>query len=261
MLNRFSFGVFTLLYRHAFFLYKPLYYFFKKIKDRHEIALMKQLIRPGMTVLDIGSNIGFYSELFSDLVGDTGHVYCFEPDRDNFRHLTAAVGNRKNVTLNNAAVSDKNGEITIYTSHRLNVDHRTYEPEQYLDKYKVKCIAVDGYLPADSEVGFIKMDIQGAEYQALKGMKELLGRTKNVVLLSEFAPLFLEGCEEGSADKLIPMLGSFGCTTYRITDRTLTGYNTATHDWRKEAATVNTDFYFNILVVKGNDELINKLLT
>jgi FkbM family methyltransferase len=259
MLNRFSFGVFTFLYRHAFFIYKPLYYFFKKYKDRHEIALMKQLIRPGMTVLDIGSNIGFYSELFSELVGEHGRVHCFEPDRDNFRHLQKAVGHKKNVTLNNAAVSEHDGEITIYTSHRLNVDHRTYEPEQYQDKYQVKCICIDNYLAAETEVGFIKMDIQGAEYQAVKGMKQLLQRSVNLSILSEFAPLFLEGSEKGAADKLIPLLSSFGCITYRIYDRSLTKYDTAGNDWRKEAAKVNTDFYFNILVVKGNDEMINNL--
>ena len=43
-------------------------------------------------------------------------------------------------------------------------------------------------------------------------------------------------------------------------NRSLTKYDTAGNDWRKEAAKVNTDFYFNILVVKGNDEMINKCL-
>jgi FkbM family methyltransferase len=83
---------------------------------------MNHLVKPGMIVLDIGSNIGFYSLRLAKLTGSKGEVHCFEPDRDNFKHLQNTVQQMKHVHLNNAAVSDKDGELTIYTSHRLNVD-------------------------------------------------------------------------------------------------------------------------------------------
>jgi FkbM family methyltransferase len=56
-----------------------------------------EYITEGMTVVDIGSNIGFYTELLSKLVRDNGLVYSFEPDRANVRHLENACRRRKNV--------------------------------------------------------------------------------------------------------------------------------------------------------------------
>lgn len=219
---------------------------------------MDSLVKPGMKVLDIGSNIGFYSVRLAKLVGSKGEVHCFEPDRDNFKHLKSAVHHINHVHLNNAAVSDNEGELTIYTSHRLNVDHRTYKPEKYEGEYQVKCIAIDKYLMPDSQIDFIKMDIQGAEPLALKGMEQLLKRSGKLAILSEYAPAFLEGCKPGSASELIPWLSDIGYATYKIDGNKFTPFNTLHYDWKQEASKVNGDFYFNILIVKGYPDLKNE---
>ncbi|MBK9045322.1 MAG: FkbM family methyltransferase [Bacteroidetes bacterium] len=222
---------------------------------------MDHLVKPGMIVLDIGSNIGFYSVRLAQLTGSKGAVHCFEPDRDNFKHLKDAVQHLKHVHLNNAAVSDKDGELTIYTSHRLNVDHRTYKPEKYEGEYQVKCIAIDNYLKADTRVDFIKMDIQGAEVLALKGMEQLLKRSEKLAILSEFAPAFLEGCKAGSASEMIPWLSDVGYATYKIDGNKFTPFNTINYNWKQEASKVNGDFYFNILIVKGYPDLTNESIS
>ena len=93
------------LYKNAFFLYRPLYYVFKNKQDKFEIDLLKKLIRPGARVVDIGANIGFYAGIISELCGEAGNVHCFEPDRINFMYLQKACTGKKNITLNQKAVS------------------------------------------------------------------------------------------------------------------------------------------------------------
>ncbi len=174
------------LYKNCFPLYKITYTSFKKKQDAFEISLMRKYIQKGDTVLDIGANIGFYAELLSDFAGDKGNVYCFEPDITNFNHLKKRCATLKNVTINNKAVADKTHHLKIYTSKKLNVDHRTYKPDEYDAEIDIEAVAMDDYLKG-AAVNFIKMDIQGFEMSAVKGMESTL-QNPNVKMLSEFWP-------------------------------------------------------------------------
>ena len=55
------------LFRHAYPAYLPLYSAYKAISDRKERALMRALIRPGMTIVDVGANIGIHARFLSQL--------------------------------------------------------------------------------------------------------------------------------------------------------------------------------------------------
>jgi FkbM family methyltransferase len=185
----FSIRLGNFLYNNVFALYRPLYYTFKHQQDKFEIELLKKIIKPGDTVLDIGANIGFYASIVSDLVGDKGTVHCFEPDLKNFKYLQRAMKGRSNVVLNQNAVGAKNETLKFYSSPNLNVDHRSYEPEVYSAVTEVQAVAIDAYLQKyGSSVQVIKMDIQGFEMQALSGMKACLENNPNIQLISEFWP-------------------------------------------------------------------------
>src|SRR5580658_3980804 len=133
-----------LAYRKAYTLYQPIYFYWKAHKDRDKIKLLKEYIKPGMTVVDVGANIGFYSVLFSNMVGQTGQVHCFEPEEKNFKHLVANTAKLKNVTANNAAVSDKSGKIKLYRCD-INVDHQTYDNGEGRDFTEIDCVSLDDY--------------------------------------------------------------------------------------------------------------------
>ena len=59
--------------------------------EKQETKLMRSLIRPGMKVVDIGANVGYYALQFAEWVGSNGRVYTFEPEYENFSMLCLAV--------------------------------------------------------------------------------------------------------------------------------------------------------------------------
>lgn len=134
------------LYKHAFVLYKPMYTVFKNRQDKFEIELLKKHIQAGDTVLDIGANIGYYANILSEIVGPNGQLHCFEPDKTNFEHLKKACSGLKNCVLNNKAVGPRTEKLKIYTSKNLNVDHRTYKPEEYDEEIEIDALSMDDYL-------------------------------------------------------------------------------------------------------------------
>lgn len=187
MASSFSIALGNFLYKNCFPIYKLTYKSFKEKQDAFEISLMKKYIKTGDTVLDIGANIGFYAEILSGIVGEKGKVHCFEPDTTNFTHLKNRCVQLSNVHINNKAVSDKTETIKIYTSKKLNVDHRTYKPDEYDQEIDIHAISIDEYLSANTNIDFIKMDIQGFEMSAVKGMTQTL-QSPHLKMLSEFWP-------------------------------------------------------------------------
>jgi len=176
------------LYKHAYGFYKPLYWVFKKRQDAFEIEFLKKNIKPNAVVLDIGANIGFYAKILSGLVGKNGKVHCFEPDVQNFARLSQACSGIQNVIINNMAVGPRTETIKIYTSKNLNVDHRTYKPEEYEQEFEIQATSIDDYLGRNLKVDLIKMDIQGFEMQAIQGMQKTLETNRNIKIISEFWP-------------------------------------------------------------------------
>ena len=145
------------LFEHYHFIYKPLYFFYKKISDRQKIALFKNIIKPGMRVLDLGANIGFYTVLFSKLVGENGKVFAFEPDAKNYKYLEENTKTLYNVTIEKKAVSDKTGKINFYISKDLNVDHQSYDSREGRDCEEADAIALDDYFLDNAKIDVIKI--------------------------------------------------------------------------------------------------------
>ncbi|MBN2355973.1 FkbM family methyltransferase [candidate division KSB1 bacterium] len=179
------------LYKHAFWLYLPLYTLYKRINERAERRLIKQIIQPGQCVIDIGANIGIYTRLFAELVGPTGVIHAFEPERTNFQRLQRLTKSFANVITHQTAISDHTGQITLYYSDDLNVDHRTYGTPGIRRAEIVNCMTLDDYLYG-RPIDFIKMDIQGYEYAALQGMARTLRENANVRLIMELSPYDLQ---------------------------------------------------------------------
>lgn len=237
------------LYKHAFAVYRPMYYGFKKRQDRFEIELLKKYVKPGSTVLDIGANIGFYADILSNLVGAEGMVHCFEPDATNFKYLQKAVGAKKNILLNQKAVGAKTEVLKFYTSPNLNVDHRSYEPEEYESVTEVAAISVDDYLAGHSrKIDVIKIDIQGFEMQALSGMQHCLKNNEHIVLISEFWPYGLRKAGS-SINAYFEALVAYGFIVYLMENSALKKLSSADVQAMSD---LGEEHYFNILAQRSH---------
>lgn len=194
------------LYKWAFPIYRPLYATYKTYADRAERQLLQKILFQGAVVVDVGANIGIYSEFFARCVGPTGLVHCFEPSPDNFTRLSAATRHLSNVQLSQAAVGERSGECRLYISDKLNVDHRAYKTDDDSRRgVPTEMVALDDYFKPSQRVDLIKLDIQGYEFHALSGAQRVLQENPDIKLLLEFWPAGLE--QAGVRwEKLVEML-------------------------------------------------------
>lgn len=198
--------------------------------ERFESALFLRALRPGMTVLDVGAHIGYYALHAAKVVGRGGRVLAFEPVNQNFALLEA------NVRLNalgsvlepvQAAVSDHAHTLTMQLSDLNSGDHRVYATTRGDDALfhqsqpraaqPVQAIVIDEFLSQQqiAQVDVIKMDVQGAEMQALNGMRATLRRNANIMLFFEYWQFGLQAA--GTAPRApLDFLESLGLALWRI---------------------------------------------
>lgn len=166
--------------------------------------IFKDYIKRGMTVVDVGANIGYYTLLSSKLVGSKGVVWAFEPELRNFQDLVQNIklngGDYLSILPVNVAVSDVNGTRSLYVSKTESGEHslikgRTNKPIEQI----VECVKLDNYL-AGMPVDFIKIDTEGNEYGVLMGMRDLVKRSPNLKVVLEFWPDGLELAGHNSAE-------------------------------------------------------------
>jgi FkbM family methyltransferase len=182
------------------------------IYEPAETALFEREVRPGMTVLDVGANIGYFTLLSARLVGPEGRVFAFEPDPDNFRLLNRNITDNgyRNVTAVNAAVTDRDGTLRLHRSAVNSGDHRAYDSADGRPAVEVRAVRLDS-LDLGGGADFVKMDIQGSEWAALRGMERLLSaeRSPRLRLLMEFWPIGLTrfGVEPAAVLRLLSDAG------------------------------------------------------
>ncbi len=236
------------LYRNCFPLYNIVYSRFKIINDADEIAVLKKNIRSGDHVLDIGANIGFYARVLSELVGEKGHVYCFEPDSANFNYLKKNTRSLQNITLFKAAVSDRAGELKVYRSKLLNVDHRTYPVNNYDSVEDVQSLSIDELIREKKiqKVDLIKIDIQGYELVAFTGMQNLLQQNDHIRILAEYWP---HGFKRAGSSAL-EFYDFFDRLSYRFSIIEKGNIRPLSRDFVAQHNNEPFEFSFNVLIEK-----------
>jgi len=159
-----------------------------KFLEKNELRFVNQIIKKNMNVIDIGSNIGLYTILLANLIGKGGKVFSFEPEPNNFRLLRKSIYANKitNVVPYEIAIGDKKEETYLNVSSINSGDNRLNSNSIYHYKIKAKKDKLDNILLKNSNIDFIKMDIQGGEFLALQGMKNILKQNDNLIVLFEF---------------------------------------------------------------------------
>ena len=184
------------------------------IHGAHDLKIFKDNVKNGDNVVDLGANIGYFTLILAKLVGPTGKVFAFEPDPRNLTLLKKNVeyNNYKNVIVIPKAVSNVNDKCTLYVGQKTFGQNRIYKPEK-TDTQKFipmdsETIRLDDFFKANNlldKISFIKMDIEGSEFLALSGMKEILKLNKNIKIFTEAEISYLE--DAGSSyDQFIDLL-------------------------------------------------------
>ena len=228
------------VYDRAFPIYVLCYRAFKAYTDRAERKLLRTTLSPGDVAVDIGANIGVYTQLLSRWVGATGLVHSFEPSPENFERLQSATRKLANVRLSQSAVGESSRRTTLYVSDKLNVDHRAYLPEgDSRPTVPIEMIALDDYFKPGERVDLIKMDIQGYELEALRGANRVLADNPDIKLLFEFWPYGLKQAG-GSSVELIAVLKQNGKLIQQVSSEGLTPFDPG-------STNENVAWYINLL--------------
>jgi len=158
--------------------------------EQSSFEFFKKYAKQGSTILDIGAHIGLYSVFFSKLT--KGKVYSFEPTPSTVKVLrkTIEINNCKNVSIIEAAISEKPGTATFYSSDTdvstanslVNVD--LGEKIKRAGAYQVKVESIDQFRKNNNLViDILKIDAEGVELDVLKGARETFLQDRPIAIL------------------------------------------------------------------------------
>jgi FkbM family methyltransferase len=148
------------------------------------IRLLDAHVKPGMTVVDVGANVGFLTVVLAQLVGDEGHVHAFEPLPETLEILRANVWRHRaaNVTVHPQAVSDRDGTVHVAPDPKGRSGAALAE-----HGFEVQAVTLDGAL-AGARVDVLKVDVEGAEPLVLAGAQRVLAASPDLLAVVEFRP-------------------------------------------------------------------------
>ncbi len=177
--------------------------------EPYQTSLFRKELKEGMTVVDIGANIGYYSVIAGRRVGQNGKVFSFEPEPNNFSFLVKniEVNNLKNVTASQVALSNKLGTENLFLFAENTGSYSLVDNRGTATSISVKTDRLDNIIKVPVDI--IKMDIEGAEYLALEGMKKLINRSPKLILMTEFFPNAIRRFGKDPLD-FLKMLMNFG---------------------------------------------------
>jgi len=156
-----------------------------RIREADKVQLIKEYVKPGMTVVDCGSNIGFYPLLEAKTMGGTGSIYAIEPDPRNFDVLL------KNIEYSpysdiikpfHMAASNSTGKEKMLIARRSNLtklsasDDKSFADRHSVnDTIEIDTITLDDFSSREKiSINFIRMDIEGYEVEVFQGMAKIL---------------------------------------------------------------------------------------
>ena len=156
-----------------------------------EYARLGEWVTAGGWVIDVGANVGHYTARLSQLVGPTGRVLAFEPVPETFELLAAnmAAAGARNVTLFNVAASTQIGVAGVSLPHFSSGLTNYYMAgiTSGEGEFKVLTAPVDSVMPS-ARVSLVKIDVEGHELQALRGMRALLQRDRPRLIVEGASP-------------------------------------------------------------------------
>lgn len=197
--------------------------------EPHVASLFRRRLAAGGGAIDIGANIGYFSMLAASLVGPTGYVLAVEPSTSNVKLIEAS--RRRNafaqlhVLL--AAAGQELGLLAYNSSHSNGIAGAPAEMlEALLSETLVPKIPLDLVVAPERQIDLVKVDVEGGEYLALRGLERTLNRCHPTIVF-EFSPHALAAISGHDWTALFHWLTNLG---YRFAELT----SEATLDWTQD---------------------------
>ena len=161
----------------------------------HEMEFLRNWIQPGMTVIDVGANVGVYTFSAAMKVGAEGKVLAVEPFSKCVRYLqeTCRINEINWVKILAGAASDKSGtaKLLLYSASESNelISDEAIATINQAQFEEVKCFTLDSLIDTEqlTKVDFIKMDAEGHELSVLAGSNRILSEFKPIILYENIA--------------------------------------------------------------------------
>ena len=180
----------------------------------------------GDVFLDLGANIGYFSLLASRKVGPMGSVHAFEPSPDLSRRLKSDARRLATecakVTVHEVATFDRSATVVLKSPESaasaagetfIEVSTDTDE-----DGVHAEAVRVDDYLPMHQRVDVVKIDVEGAELRALRGMTETILRCRPRLIVVETIDQNLRRFDD-DAESLMSFMGDLGYTGEPVVEK------------------------------------------
>ena len=173
------------------------YWYFGKRREWQNMQRFAELLGPGDRVIDVGGHIGYLSLYFSKLVGPSGHVYTLEPGANNLVYTRANLAGKNNVTLVEKGVGAENGQLTFHLEdHSGQGNSFLGDFLQWSGAEEYQCCTIESYARSvdvvtldaltaekDFRPDFIKVDVEGFEWEVLQGAKNVLQTMRPKLML------------------------------------------------------------------------------
>lgn len=177
--------------------------------EQETVRLLKKIIKPGMHCLDVGAQTGYFTCLLSSLVGSDGFVWAFEPLPQNVDLITVNIQENNfesRVKLAPYACADVTGTLAVEVVSGMVVASPN-------GKICIECKKIDDIV--NDKIDFCKIDIEGHEPKALKGMNNILSE-HHPIILTEFNQYWLK--QAGSSIiQFAELLRSYNYNLWNVT--------------------------------------------
>lgn len=196
------------------------YIFLYGVYESFILDIIHEHLKPGMTFVDIGANIGQHSMYAASIIGKKGAVYSFEPIHHIYEQLLSSskINNFDSIIhANNFAIGEKDETQTLFTSNENIGGSSLVNKENIGNKIEVKIKNGDSILIQIPKIDMIKIDVEGYEYEVLSSIKQSLIKSKPKMLI-EFSGYFYEKQNSGNGIKIISLLKEIGYKIYDIED-------------------------------------------
>jgi FkbM family methyltransferase len=190
------------------------------VYEKPETRFFLKTVASGMTFLDVGANVGYYSALALARLGPAGRVIAFEPDPETFEYLqrTIAANGPDRTTALNKGLADAPGTLKLYRNSSNRGDNRFYANDLADNSVDVEVACADDVLAGlgIGKVDLIKIDVQGFEGKVLCGLERTIRNSPPLTILSEFWPW---GLREAGSDpfEVLKRLQGFGLQLHELT--------------------------------------------